>query len=450
MSDSYVRGFYNMKCFVTDKDNNFVEKNVELLEGNGNCVKHIRVYSDVEFQSIFGMGGAFTEASSYVWLSMPKNIQDKLIDLYFSESGANYNFCRLHIQSCDFSLGNYSYISNEKDFTLDSFDMSRDKEYILKLVNAALEKNKDIEFLASPWSPPAFMKDNGQMNNGGKLLLEFYEMWAKVMARYVLEMRNNGVNITRVTVQNEPEATQTWDSCRYSSKEESVFATEYLRNALDSVCLDFVKINIWDHNKEIVLDRAREVLFCDDARKKIDGIGFHWYTGDHFEELEQVHREFPEKELIFTEGCVEFSRFSKDDDIAHGEMYAHDIIGNFNAGANAFIDWNLFLNYEGGPNHVGNFCSAPIMVNPDNGEYKINKSFYYISHFSRFIQKGCKRILVSRFSSAVETVGFKNPDGSIFLVCLNRNGFDVDFDLFFNGHVAPINMKAHSICSFVI
>lgn len=439
-----------MKCFVTDSENNFVEKAVCFVKGNGNCVRHVRIYPDVEFQEVFGMGGAFTEASAFVWGKLSESKRQELVDLYFGKEGANYNFCRLHIQSCDFALGNYSYVSDPKDFNLESFDMSRDSEHILKLVKEALKKNCGIEFLASPWSPPSFMKSNGEMNNGGKLLPEFYEMWAKVMARYVLEMRNNGVNITRVTVQNEPEATQVWDSCRYSAEEESNFAASFLRNVLDNAGLDSVKINIWDHNKEIVLDRARDVFETSDARKKIDGIGFHWYTGDHFEELEQVHREFPEKELIFTEGCVEFSRFAKDAQIPHGEMYAHDIIGNFNAGTNAFIDWNLFLDYEGGPNHVGNFCSAPVMVNQETGEYKINKSFYYISHFSRFIQKGAKRILCSRFSSFIETVAFKNPDGSIVMVCLNRNDFDVDFDLFMKGSVAGINMKSHSICSFVI
>lgn len=443
-----------MKCFISGNNKSLEECEVEVFPGSAGEMRQLRVYSDVEFQEFLGMGGAFTEASAWVWSRVSKEKQNELVNLYFGENGAGYNFCRTHIQSCDFALGNYAYEKDSEDKDLKSFDMSQDEKYILPLINAALERNNSIEFLSSPWSPPAFMKSNGEMNHGGKLLPEYYEMWADMMSKYVLEMKKRGVNVTRLTVQNEPEATQTWDSCRYIAQEERDFAVEYLRPALDRAGLSDVKINVWDHNKEIVLDRARECLNSEKAKDSISGVAFHWYSGDHFEELAQLTREFPGKELIFTEGCVEFSRFAKDAQIPHAEMYAHDIIGNFNAGANAFIDWNMFLNFEGGPNHVGNFCSAPVMVdvggvNDENGsgEIKINKSFYYISHFSRFIKKGAKRILTSRYSSKIESVAFKNPDGKIVIVVLNSSDNEEAFTLYCNNSHADIKLEAHSIAT---
>ncbi len=186
-------------------------------------------------------------------------------------------------------------------------------------------------------------------------------MWADMVARYVSAYRDEGITIQQLTVQNEPAAVQTWDSCIFSGVEEAEFACRYLRPALDRAQHSDVKINVWDHNKEKILERAAESFSVEGARDVIDGIAFHWYTGEHFDALAEVHRQYPDKALIFTEGCVEYSRFEAENQIQNAEMYAHDIIGDFNAGMNGFIDWNLILDRQGGPNHVGNYCDAPVM-----------------------------------------------------------------------------------------
>lgn len=155
------------------------------------------------------------------------------MDLYFGEKGNRYTMGRLHIQSCDFSLGNRAYVQ-EGDGELKTFSIEEDFQYQIPFIKAALSRQADIQFLASPWSPPAFMKTNGEMNHGGLLREEYYDAWAKLIVRYLLAYREEGIEIGRVTVQNEPAAVQTWDSCIFSGTQEAVFAVRNLRRELDS------------------------------------------------------------------------------------------------------------------------------------------------------------------------------------------------------------------------
>ena len=415
-----------MKCYRSDKDVQFQETEVNFANGSSGEMQQVHVYPEAVYQKILGIGGAFTEAAAYTYSRMSQEKQQQLLDLYFG-SNNNYNFCRLHIQSCDFALGNYAYVADAQDKDLSSFSIDRDRKYIIPFVKAALDKNKDICFLASPWSPPGFMKTNGEMNHGGRLKKEYYPMWAAMIARYVSAYEQEGIRIQRLTVQNEPAAVQTWDSCIFSGAEEAEFACRYLRPALDKAGHGNVKINVWDHNKDIILERTAESFGVEGAQEAIDGIAFHWYTGDHFDALAEVRRRYPDKELIFTEGCVEYSRFATDSQVRHAEMYAHDMIGDFNAGMNGFMDWNLILDRQGGPNHVGNYCDAPVMCDVDTDTINVKLSYYYIGHFSRFIRPGAKRILVSKYSPDIEAAAFENEDKTKVLVLLNRSENDVEF-----------------------
>ncbi|HEX3077362.1 MAG TPA: glycoside hydrolase family 30 beta sandwich domain-containing protein, partial [Lachnospiraceae bacterium] len=170
-----------------------------------------------------------------------------------------------------------------------------------------------------------------------------------------------------------------------------------------------------------------------------------WYTGDHFEALDAVRGKYPDKELIFTEGCVEYSRFEKNNQVKNAEMYLHDMIGNFNQGMNGYIDWNLVLNKQGGPNHVGNFCDAPVMYDKEKDELDIKLSYYYIGHLSRFVQKGAKRILLSRYTDQVDAVAFMNPAGEKVAVLMNRTDEDITFQFCEEKKVCDITLTAHSV-----
>ena len=404
----------------------------------------ICVFPDMEYQEIKGFGGAFTEAASTTLDKLSKENRDKILKLYFDEKdGIGYNFGRIHINSCDFSLGNYCCVE-EGDAELKSFNVSRDEKSLIPMIKDAQEYNK-IEFFASPWSPPAFMKTNGKMNDGGKLKKEYYDTWAEYFAKFIACYKERGIDITTVSVQNEPKATQTWDSCVYTAEEERDFVKYHLGEKMANIG---VNILFWDHNKERVVERARTVLGDKEAEKYISGIAVHWYSGDHFEQLNMFNKLYPNKDIVFSEGCYEYSRGASDT-VKIGERYAHDMIGDFNNYCNIFCDWNLILDEKGGPNHVGNFCDAPIMADTVNDVIDIHDSYYYIGHFSKFVKKGAKRIGSSKWSHNVDTVSFKNPDGTIVTVVLNMTDDETDFNISMDDTVIKAKAEAHSISTYI-
>lgn len=416
-----------MKCIVTNRASARYWDEIEAkMEKSGECCNLLQVYPEIRKQEIRGFGGAFTEASGYNFSKLGAANKERVLEAYFGERGLRYRIGRLHINSCDFALGNYTYVE-EGDDALCTFDIGRDREYVTPFVKAAMAKSHETpEFLASPWSPPAFMKTTGRMNQGGALKREYYQAWADYFVKYIRAYAKEGIPIGSVTVQNEPMAASKWDSCVYTAKEEGVFLRDYLYPTLQKAGLTQVKIFVWDHNKEEVYRRAGKLFSDPQTRKCAEGVAAHWYTGDHFEALEAVKDAYPEKHIIFTEGCVEYSRFSAYDEVAKAEMYAHDMIGNLRAQAEAVIDWNLLLDEEGGPNHVGNFCAAPVMCNLQDDCVKETLAYYYIGHFSRYIRKGARQIGVSRYTDRVEAAAFVNPDGGRVVVLLNRNADQVE------------------------
>lgn len=404
----------------------------------------ICIFPDIEYQEIKGFGGAFTEAASTTLDKLSSKNREKILELYFDKNkGIGYNFGRVHINSCDFSLGNYTCVDNG-DEALESFNISRDEKSLIPMIKDALKYN-DIEMFASPWSPPAYMKTNGQMNLGGKLKPEYYDLWAEYYLKFIEKYKEAGINISTVSVQNEPKATQTWDSCVYTAEEERDFVKNYLGKKLAD---NNIKLLFWDHNKERIIERARVMLGDKDANKYVSGIAFHWYSGDHFEQLEMFKKLYPDKDIVFSEGCYEYS-LGEADTVKIGEKYAHDMIGNFNNHCNIFCDWNLVLNEKGGPNHVGNFCDAPIMADTKNDDIHIHDSYYYIGHFSKYIEKGARRIGSSKWTGSIDTVSFKNPDGSIVSIVLNMTDDEKTFCFNLNGQMVKAVAEAHSIATYI-
>ena len=414
----------------------------ELVADTGKEGGLINLYPQIEYQEIKGFGGAFTEAASTTLDKLSPKNREKILKLYFDpKEGIGYNFGRVHINSCDFSLGNYTYVE-ENDQTLETFCIDHDKASLIPMIKEAMQYN-DIEMFASPWSPPAYMKTNGEMNHGGKLKEEYFDLWAEYYVKFVKAYEEAGVKITSISVQNEPKATQRWDSCIYTAEEERDFVKNYLGKKMKDIG---VKVLFWDHNKERVVERA--VTMMDGAADLVDGLAFHWYSGDYFEELEMFHKLYPHLDLVFSEGCYEYSLGSLDTSKI-GEKYAHDMIGNFNNYCNSFCDWNLLLNEKGGPNHVGNFCDAPIMADTQKDEVIVHDSYYYIGHFSKYVAKGAKRIGSSKFNGNLETVAFKNPDGSVVSVVLNRTDDDMKFTFRIGGQQVDCTAEAHSIATYI-
>ena len=313
------------------KENKYVENEV------------INIYPEIEYQTFLGFGGAFTQSSGYNYLKLSDEERRSLLNDYFSADGLNYSMGRLPIGSCDFSPEKYSYSYRED---LSDFSIEKDKQYILPMLNDVKKIKNDIKLVSSPWSPPEFMKDNKKLVFGGKLLDGFKETWATYVVKYIQEYKSNGIDINYVTIQNEPDAKQIWESCLYTPQEEKDFAVNYLYPSFRKNSIN-TEILIWDHNKDKIYKRAEEELSSDEAKEAISGIAYHYYSGDHFDNLRLLKEKFPNKILIHTEGCTGYSLFKKEDEVKNGEIYAHDILGDLNAGTNAYIDWNLLLDHKG-------------------------------------------------------------------------------------------------------
>lgn len=421
--------------------------------------KILNIYDEVQYQEILGFGGAFTEATTLNLSRVSKELREKVLELYFDkEKGIGYNFCRSTINSCDFSEDFYSYDDVDGDFELKHFDISHDKETIIPAIKDAMAVAEDFKLYASPWSPPAWMKTNGKMSKGGKLKEECREVWAKYVAKFIQEYKKEGVDIWGVTVQNEAKAEQGWESCWYSAADEREYVTGFLKPTFDREGLGDKKIFFWDHNKERVVDRALETLCDTNARECFDGMAVHWYSGDHFTALDVAHNLFPEKYIISSEQCTGKGKTPEQS----GEKYAHDIIGNLNNWANAWVDWNMFLNEDGGPDHwldeqratgwekekiwIG---ESPIVYDREKEELDIRSSYYYMGHFSKYIRPGAKRIGCSVYDSNIETCAFRNKDGSIVCVVLNRTELDKEISLRYKQELADVTIKAHSIMTFI-
>ena len=396
---------------------------VEPSRGDGG----VRVDPDRHYQTMVGFGGAFTEATAYTLSRMPEERRSEAIAGYFDrDRGLGYSIGRIPVHSCDFSLGNYTYIK-EGDETLESFSLEHEERWLFPLIrDAETARGGKIPLLASPWSPPGWMKTNGEMNNGGSLLPQYRELWARYLARYAHEMKAKGFDLWALTVQNEPAAVQTWDSCIYTAEDERDFVRDHLGPMLHGEGLADVKLLVWDHNRDIMVERAKGVLEDPDAARFVWGVGFHWYMSEAFENVGAVHDLFPEKHLLFTEGCQEGG--------VHlgswktGERYARNMIGDFNNWCEGYLDWNLVLDETGGPNHVNNLCDAPIIADTKTGELHYNSSYYAIGHFSRYVAPGSHRVGLDG-ASALQSVAFENPDGSIAMVMLNGGDEAASYDV---------------------
>lgn len=408
------------------------------------------VDADTCFQTMLGFGGAFTEAAAHTWLALSRPQQDALLKACFDpEAGHGYTLCRVHMNSCDFALGNYAHASTPGDVALRDFSIERDEQALLPFILAAQRvAGAPINLLVSPWSPPAWMKSNGQMNHGGHLLPEFRSAWAQCYVRFIQAYAQRGVPVWGVSVQNEPAATQRWDSCIYSAEEERDFVRDHLGPQLEAAGLGHVNIVIWDHNRDLMVERAGTVYADPQAARYVWGTGFHWYGEDHFDHVQLVHDAWPDKQLLFTEGCQEGGPHAGS--WALGERYARSMINDINRWTVGWIDWNLLLDQHGGPNHVGNFCSAPLLVDTDRDRFDIQSSYCYIGHFARFVRPGARRILCAASREACEATAFVNPDGGVVVVAMNRTEQPLPFVLNVGAAQHKAALPARSIATLLL
>jgi glucosylceramidase len=407
------------------------------------------------FQTLLGIGGAITDAAAETYAKLPKNMQQQLLTAYYDKvNGIGYTLGRTHIHSCDFSSASYTYIA-EGDSALKTFNIDHDRKYRLPLIKQILAAaGGKLTLFVSPWSPPAFMKDNNSMLHAGKLLPAYYQPWANYYVKFIQAYEKEGIPIWGLTLQNEPMANQTWESCYYSAEMERDYIKNYLGPTLVSQGMADKKLIAWDHNRDLIYQTASTILNDKDAAKYIWGIGYHWYetwTGSamQFDNVRKVKESFPDKNLIYTEASIEKFDYARVNDWALGERYGHSMVNDFNCGTVGWTDWNILVDETGGPNHVSNFCFAPVVGNTKTGELIFTNAFYYIGHFSKFIRPGAKRIISSSNRDLLETTAFQNTDGKIVVVVMNRSEQKIPYLLWLNGKAAKIESLPHSISSLV-
>ncbi|MEO6523116.1 MAG: glycoside hydrolase family 30 protein [Mucilaginibacter sp.] len=416
----------------------------------------IFVDANKTFQTILGIGGALTDASAETFYKLPKAEQQEFMTAYYDpQKGIGYTLGRTNIQSCDFSSDIYSYVA-DKDVSLKTFNISHDLKYRIPFIKQAIAAaGGKLTLFASPWSPPAWMKDNNDVLHGGKLKKEYDQSWANFYVKFIREYQKQGIPVWGITVQNEPMAKQKWESCMFTAEEERDFVKNFLGPTLHKEGMADKKLIVWDHNRDQVYQRASTILEDKEAAKYVWGVGYHWYetwTGSsmQFDNVRSVHESFPDKNLLFTEGCIEKFDFNRLNDWALGEKYGQSLIHDFNNGTVGWTDWNILLDEQGGPNHVGNYCFSPIVADTRTGKLIYTNIYYYLGHFSKFVRPGDKRIVASSNRDKLLTTAFINSKGQLAVIVMNSSDDKLSYNLCIQGKAAAATALPHSMSTLII
>ncbi len=432
---------------------NHVDKTVE-----------VKLNPDITFQSITGMGGAFTESSAHLLNHVSNEVRDSVLQAYFGQDGCRYTLTRTHMNSCDFSLNSYSYTPVENDTALVHFSITEDEGDLIPMIkDAQAISESGFKVIASPWTAAPWMKDNNAWF-GGKLKPEYYDAWASFFVKYIEAYQDQGIDIWAVTVENEPLGNDShWESMHYTPEEMGEFVANHLgpqfkRNSIGTHIL------LYDQNRGEELNEWADVLLTDSAVTQYTyGTAVHWYnsTYDWFpQSLQYVHQVNPNQHIIQTEGCVdaEVPHWNDDEwywkkeatdwgwDWAAPEnkhrhpkyvpayRYARDIIGCFNNEVEGWVDWNMVLDQYGGPNHASNWCVAPVLIDTLKNETYFTPLYYVMGQFSRYIRPEAKRIQ-STFEEREDLMltSVINPDGSIVTIALNTGTQEIPLRFVLNG-----------------
>ncbi|MFT4575115.1 MAG: glucosylceramidase [Polaribacter sp.] len=440
----------------------------------------ITILQEEEYQTITGFGGSFTESSAYLLNKLSIEKRNKVLQAYFGEEGANYSLTRTHISSCDFSLSNYTYAPVADDIELEHFSIKEDQDDLIPMIKDAMKISKDgFNIIASPWTAPPWMKDNKKYV-GGKLLPKYNDSYALFFSKYLDAYKAEGINIWGITVVNEPHGNgNNWESMHFSPKEMTDFVQNHLGPKLEADGKSGIKILGYDQNRE-GLNEWVDVMFKDvNSSKYFAGTAIHWYesTFKYFPKaLQYAHHKAPNKYLIQTEACVDSEVPKWKDDAwywkkeatdwgwdwapeeqkewhpkyAPVNRYARDIIGCLNNWVDGWIDWNMVLDTNGGPNWFKNWCVAPVIVKPETDEVYFTPIYYTLAHFSKYIRPGAKRIGFTNTDDNLMVTSAKNPDGSIAVVVFNQGDKEKSFSLNFKNKNVDIEISPQAIQTIII
>ena len=443
-------------------------------------ISSIVINPEKKYQTITGFGGSFTESSAYLLNKLSSKNRDSILSAYFSKEGANYSLTRTHMNSCDFSLSNYSYSPVENDMELKHFSIQEDKDDIIPMIKDAMEISEDgFKIIASPWTAAPWMKDNNSWV-GGKLLPKYYDTWALFFSKYLAAYKAEGIDIWGFTVENEPHGNgNNWESMHYSPKEMTDFVQFHLGPKLEADGYGDKIILGYDQNRAGLQEWVDEMYKDDASSKYFGGTAIHWYesTYDFFPEaLQYAHNKAPNKYLIETEGCVDSEIPKWQDDAwywskeatdwgwdwasekdkhlhpkyAPVNRYARDIIGCLNNWVDGWVDWNMVLDTQGGPNWFKNWCVAPVIVDPEKDEVYFTPIYYTMAHFSKYIRPEAEIIGVEKSDEDLMVTAAKNTDGSIAVVVFNEGTTQKSFKLSLGEKESTITISAQAIQTILI
>jgi glucosylceramidase len=469
-----------VEVFETSASGNKLKKVNTFFNLNENNLVNIELFPEKTFQTITGFGGSFTESSAYLLNKLSKENRNKILEAYFGESGARYSLTRTHISSCDFSLSNYTYAPVEGDIELKHFSIDEDRDDLIPMIKDAMEISKEgFNIIASPWTAPPWMKDNKHWV-GGKLLPEYNDTYALFFSKYLDAYKAEGIDIWGITVVNEPHGNgNNWESMHFSPEEMTDFVQNHLGPKLEAEGKEEVKILGYDQNREGIKEWVDEMYKDEASSKYYDGTAIHWYesTFDYFPKaLQYAHEKAPNKYLIQTEACVDSEVPKWEDDAwywskeatdwgwdwapeeqkhlhpkyAPVNRYARDIIGCLNNWVDGWIDWNMVLDRQGGPNWFKNWCVAPVIVDPEADEVYFTPLYYTLAHFSKYIRPGAKRIDFNNPDDSIMVTAAKNPDGSIAVIVFNEGLSAKSFKLYLKGQSKSIAIDAQTIQTILI
>ncbi|WP_299781609.1 glycoside hydrolase family 30 protein [uncultured Formosa sp.] len=440
----------------------------------------IKLSPDQTFQTITGFGGAFTESSAYLLNQLSKANRDTILQAYFAKDGANYSLTRTHMNSCDFSLTNYSYSPVEGDKDLEHFTIKEDMDDLIPMIKDAMDVSEDgFKIFASPWTAAPWMKDNKKWV-GGKLLPEYYDTWSLFFSKYLDAYKAEGIEIWGFTVENEPHGNgNNWESMHFSPKEMTDFVEFHLGPKLEKDGYGDKIILGYDQNRAGLDEWVDEMYRSESSSKYFDGTAIHWYesTYDVFPEaLQYAHKKAPNKLLIETEGCIDsqvpvwqddawywkkeatdwgYDWATPEDKHLHPKYapvnrYARDIIGCLNNWVDGWVDWNMVLDRQGGPNWFENWCVAPVIVDPDADEVYFTPLYYTMAHFSKYMRPGAEVIGVDNSDESLMVTSVKNPDGSIAVVLFNESTTPKSINLTLHDNTVAFAIDAKAIQTVVI
>lgn len=422
------------------------KQNVSLGFGTAsNSNLTITVDTTKTYQSIDGFGFNLTDGSAALISGLDASTQNALLQELFGtgDNSIGISYLRISIGASDLSASVYSYDdmpSGQTDTTLQNFSLRKDQSNVVTLLKQILVINSNIKIVATPWSPPAWMKSNSS-SVGGSLLARYYNVYANYFVKYIQAMKAEGIPIDAITPQNEPLNPNNNPSLLMQANEEAIFIKNNLGPAFKAANIS-TKIIAYDHNPDRT-DYPLAVLGDAAAYPYVDGSAFHLYGGD-ISALSTVHNAYPDKNIYFTE------QYTASNGDFGGDLKWHlknVIIGSMRNWSRNALEWNL-ANDPAYSLHTPGGCSNCKGALTISSTVYRNVSYYIVAHASRFVLQGSYRV-DSNNAGSLYNVAFKRPDGKKVLIVENDGATAQTFNISFKGKWVSPTLDAGAVGTFV-